>query len=775
MKKILVVLLSLMIMLGLTSSYVEASESTYKNEKPKISNFKNVIDVSATPNADIYGNYDTNHFNQFSDLGAWHSYYLPDENSTDLLGGFAGPVIIGEEYPANLAQTFDQIELTNNDTKSVYDLSKATTDMAYYPGKLVQKYQMDDMTLQLTLIYVSDRSAMIKTAITNHTKKPLNLSIAWKGTLLNKLSDGDKTLDLKQTLSSSENGVEVNFSDIREVWNFFSTTETKYSIYHEIPVNTEVSGNTYQSKVEKPITISPKKVFKTYSVESYTFTNKELQDEKTKRDSYIKNQAKIMKDNKKRWQGYLDKAFANNAKNKYPEYQNAVVKSVETLTTNWLSPAGAIQHDGIVPSTSYKWFNGLWAWDSWKEAVATAKFNPQLAENSIRALFDYQIKENDAVLPQDEGTIIDAIFYNKTPERGGDGGNWNERNSKPPLSAWAVWNVYQSTKDKAFLEEMYPKLVKYHEWWYKNRDHNANGIAEYGSMISDANWKKDDSGKNLKDKNGQLVLDDEAVIEAAAWESGMDNAVRFDKEGQGEKDPGVQVLENKDENNKLVGYSINQESVDLNAYLYAEKGFLASIANVLDKQKAVDKYKKEAKKVKSYIEKNMYDKKTGFYYDLQIKDQSSKTQLLTNRGKGTEGFMPLWAKLSSDEKAESVMGNMMDKDKFNTYVPFPTASKDNKRFSATEYWRGPVWLDQALFGVEALQNYGYSSEAKFMTKNLFNHANGLMGNGPIHENYDPLTGDGLSTKNFSWSAASYYLLYENALVNNQTTSQTGIK
>lgn len=171
----------------------------------------------------------------------------------------------------------------------------------------------------------------------------------------------------------------------------------------------------------------------------------------------------------------------------------------------------------------------------------------------------------------------------------------------------------------------------------------------------------------------------------------------------------------------------------------------------------------------------MYDKKTGFYYDLQIKDQSSKTQLLTNRGKGTEGFMPLWAKLSSDEKAESVMGNMMDKDKFNTYVPFPTASKDNKRFSATEYWRGPVWLDQALFGVEALQNYSYSSEAKFMTKNLFNHANGLMGNGPIHENYDPLTGDGLSTKNFSWSAASYYLLYENVLVNNQTTSQTGIK
>ena len=36
---------------------------------------------------------------------------------------------------------------------------------------------------------------------------------------------------------------------------------------------------------------------------------------------------------------------------------------------------------------------------------------------------------------------------------------------------------------------------------------------------------------------------------------------------------------------------------------------------------------------------------------------------------------------------------------------------------ATKYWRGPVWLDQALFGVEALQNYDYTKEAKEMTQN----------------------------------------------------------
>ena len=59
--------------------------------------------------------------------------------------------------------------------------------------------------------------------------------------------------------------------------------------------------------------------------------------------------------------------------------------------------------------------------------------------------------------------------------------------------------------------------------------------------------------------------------------------LRFDKEGVGKGDVGVKVLKTKIKG-KVVGYSINQESVDLNAYLYAEKGYLASIAEELGKK-----------------------------------------------------------------------------------------------------------------------------------------------------------------------------------------------
>ena len=50
----------------------------------------------------------------------------------------------------------------------------------------------------------------------------------------------------------------------------------------------------------------------------------------------------------------------------------------------------------------------------------------------------------------------------------------------------------------------------------------------------------------------------------------------------------------------------------------------------------------------------MFDEKTGFFYDLQINEDGSKTKLLVNRGKGTEGWLPLWAKVATKEQAAAV-------------------------------------------------------------------------------------------------------------------------
>ncbi|MFR7934885.1 MAG: MGH1-like glycoside hydrolase domain-containing protein [Clostridium perfringens] len=729
-----------------------------------INDFRNVLNVQGNPQINLNDSYSTNVSNPFSDMGAWHAYYLPEKGATNLYGGFAGPLIVGEEYPINLSDTISKITLTNSDTGEVYDLSKAQNIMFdFYPGKLIQTYELNDFNLKLELIFATNRSALIKTEIENKKNTDLNLNLEWSGNIFNKSpytisvnDNGEKNYDLGQTLEATKNGVQVNFSNIRSTWSFFSTDQTKFNVEYDGNTSTSINGNSYVTKLDNIVNIKPQNTFKTFSTQSYTFTTEEFNNEQAKINDLIENGDTYFNDNTNRWQNYLNKAFSNTEKDSDPHYKDAAVKSIITLTTNWRSAAGAIKHDGIVPSLSYKWFVGMWAWDSWKQAVATANFDGELAKNNIRALFDYQIKGDDSVRPYDKGTIIDAIFYNKDEQRGGEGGNWNERNSKPPLAAWAVWNVYKETNDIEFLKEMYPKLVDYHNWWYTNRDHDKNGIAEYGGMVHPANNSEDE------------------IILAAAWESGMDNATRFDKEGFGSDDAGVHVFENKDNNGNTVGYSINQESVDLNSYLYAEKGFLKSIADILGKTEDSQKYEVEAKNVGEYIRNNMFDKETGFFYDLQINEDGSEKKLLVNRGKGTEGWMPLWAKVATQDEAELVKENMMDSNKFNTYMPLPTASKDNPKFNPNKYWRGPVWMDQALYGIESLQNYGFKDEAETLTKKLFDNAEGLIGDGPIRENYNPETGQGLHTKNFSWSASAYYLLYKNVLTSNNTTCQESL-
>ncbi|MDK0618230.1 trehalase family glycosidase [Clostridium perfringens] len=729
-----------------------------------VNDFRNVLNVQGNPQVNLNDSYSTNVSNPFSDMGAWHAYYLPEKGATNLYGGFAGPLIVGEEYPINLSDTISKITLTNSDTGEVYDLSKAKNIMFdFYPGKLVQTYELNDFNLKLELIFATNRSALIKTEIENKKNTDLNLNLEWSGNIFNKSpytisvnDNGEKNYDLGQTLEATQNGVQVNFSNIRSTWSFFSTDQTKFNVEYDGNTSTAINGNTYVTKLDNIVNIKPQNTFKTFSTQSYTFTTEEFNNEQVKINDLLENGDTYFNDNTNRWQNYLNKAFSNTEKDSDPHYKDAAVKSIITLTTNWRSAAGAIKHDGIVPSLSYKWFVGMWAWDSWKQAVATANFDGELAKNNIRALFDYQIKGDDSVRPYDKGTIIDAIFYNKDEQRGGEGGNWNERNSKPPLAAWAVWNVYKETNDIEFLKEMYPKLVDYHNWWYTNRDHDKNGIAEYGGMVHPANNSEDE------------------IILAAAWESGMDNATRFDKEGFGSDDVGVHVFENKDNNGNTVGYSINQESVDLNSYLYAEKGFLKSMADILGKTEDSQKYEVEAKNVGEYIRNNMFDKETGFFYDLQINEDGSEKKLLVNRGKGTEGWMPLWAKVATQDEAELVKENMMDPNKFNTYMPLPTASKDNPKFNPNKYWRGPVWMDQALYGIESLQNYGFKDEAETLTKKLFDNAEGLIGDGPIRENYNPETGQGLHTKNFSWSASAYYLLYKNVLTSNNTTCQESL-
>ncbi|GGV86624.1 lipoprotein [Streptomyces gelaticus] len=695
---------------------VPQTATAHGHPKPRLP-YADVLDLHGTPAAAQPGDdEDNNPVGVFADQGAWHAYALPEAGDKDAYGGFSGPLYIAQEYPWWLSKSFSRIRLTEHGR--ILDLAGGGAPrLTSLPGRLLQSHDLGrGLRLTLELRFATDRSALVRAEVRNTGPAPRTLGADWTGSVLR---PADQPMRDAPSLTATTSGVGVDFAKVRETWDYLTDGTERFEVTHKDRVRTTVEGDSYRTEAVDAVTLAPGRSHSFDWTESYTFTAAERSKEQAKVRDVLARPASVVSASEARWQGYV----AGVTRGVPADRRRTAVKSLETLVTNWRSAAGQIKHDGITPSISYKWFTGgIWAWDTWKQAVGTARFAPELAESQIRSMFDWQIRPDSTTRPQDTGMIPDVIFYND-PARGG--GNWNERNSKPPLAAWAVWEVYTKSGDKAFLREMYPKLAAYQAWWYRNRDHDHNGLAEYGATVDPAN-----------DSPEERRL-------AAAWESGMDNAPRFDA------GLGTGTVANRAADGTLLGYSLDQESVDLNSYLAADQGHLARIAGVLGRGADARHWKQRSTATATAVRATMYDAADGWFHDTALGTGAP----LRSRGRGIEGAVPLWTGTASAAQARALRDKLTDPAEFATTVPFPTVAKSSPYFSPTAYWRGPVWFDQAYFALGGLRRYGYAKDADTLTDRLLTHASGLSGDGPIMENYDPVTGAPLNSPNFSWSAA----------------------
>lgn len=737
-------------------------------------------------------------FNPLFDQGSWHGFLLPA--TQELAGSFTGPMIVQEEYPLFLSTALEQIYFSNRANGRQWTPANAVWQRSAAPGVLRQTLQWPEFVVELDLHFTDEKTAVLRYRLKNTSSQTLQLDLHWHGQLLSHWDQKNKLSDIypqwQPQFSVDHDAVLIHFGRVRDVANLMSNGYASYRIDRSVNTHTEVHENSYSSVVQLQ-DLAPGEHMNIYSREQYVSDTRSEKFVSTMDAAALET---AIEKARKTWDERLKK-IANTAVN---------IKALETMVDNWRAPRGAILHDTIVSSTTHKWFNGAWAWDSWKHAYAMAAIDGKLSQNIVRTMFDYQIKGDDELHPHDRGMIIDTVFYNRSPERGSDGDHWNERNSKPPLAAWAVWEIYQQTRDLNWLREMRAKLESYHQWWYKNRDHNHNGLVEYGASLHPLHMnEKDQMRFQIKSANQELVqgcqpsanelqdclgidtynrvLDQKLatqinlpVQEAGAWESGMDNAARFgfiendalqsyaNKHYQGDvqrarQDWHIRVFENRDDTGRLMGYSLNQESVDLNAFLYQEKRILAKIADALSDPHSAKAWRQQAQQLRKKIQRCFFDEASGFFYDRQITRAAQSTascegKLLTQRGRGSEAWIPLWAKVATPKQAQAVIKKMLDPAEFATPLPLPTAALSNPSYHPEGYWRGRVWLDQVYFAAVALKNYGKMEQARAMVKQFVEKAEGLNGSEAIRENYLPTTGKMLGATNFSWSAAHLLML-----------------
>lgn len=624
---------------GITAACNPAGENIPTGKRYE---FSNILDIAYTPDTL------TRCRGWFTDAGSWMGFTLPQKDHW--VNGFCGPFSLDmnrRQWMAQSAVTVGYADQTN---------ATFTPDSTcYFPGELYLSANSEEGRIIQRLNFLDASTVLLRIH-----------------------SDAGKEL----SLTASEWGKEIQVQTDQNTVIARHPSGEIVALTFTPDVSVEGSDNNYQAKTNGS-------EHDTYVAISFYTGEKELSAGLQKAQLALSNPQEGLKANKERWEGYLTKILRKDMK---PEYDRIAVKAVVTLISNWRTHRGGLLHEGIVPSHAAYYFVGFWAWDTWRFSAALAKFDPELAKDNIRAMFDYQ---------QPDGMIIDCIYTDPAEN--------NARDSKPPLVSWAVDEIFTHTADTAFVSEMYPQLLAYYKWWYQKRDHNKNGMCEYGST--------------------------DGTLEAAAWESGMDNAIRFDD---------AKMLKNDGAED---AWSMDQESVDLNAYLALECKLLKKFAGILGVTFDGPDYSNQ---VADYF----FDKEKGFFFDRRLKDGSFIQE------PGCEAYTPLWTEVATADQVKAMLPLLTDTAKFSTYIPFPTVAADNPKYNPRGYWRGPIWLDQTYFAIRGLRNYGYNKMADEYTLQVFDRLKGLKGSAPIHENYGTHTGELLKAPHFSWSSSHLLMLYD---------------
>lgn len=334
-------------------------------------------------------------------------------------------------------------------------------------------------------------------------------------------------------------------------------------------------------------------------------------------------------------------------------------------------------------------FNGIWNWDLCFAAMGFSRWSRFYAQEQFRALL---------LLQREDGFFGDvlriehdkwAVSDDKTRYPSSLATDWG----KPPVAAWAVWQVNRRQPDIDFLKMMYPALVKSAGAWKMKRGGDRDGFFHYDYDGPDAAFR----------------------AEAAGWESGMDNSPRWD------------------------GGAFNLHPVDLNCYMVMTYRALRDMAAELQLAGESENWAREATDLSARIEERLWDEKTQCYQDWNFADGHFNDVLTP------ASYLPLFAGIASREHAAAMAAHAKRLEPM-----WPSVSYDHPAFDPKGYWRGRTWLNIAYFALRGLKDYGYSEIADRGRNAILD----MVASDPSSnsESYDPIERRPRGCPRFSWSS-----------------------
>jgi putative isomerase len=133
----------------------------------------------------------------------------------------------------------------------------------------------------------------------------------------------------------------------------------------------------------------------------------------------------------------------------------------------------------------------LWQWDAYFHAIGLRHLDPARARDQLRLALRCQLP--DGMLPDvlhDEGVLASSsdmvaadrersLLHIGRREASSPRSLLVAPVTKPPLTALAVWKVFEAERDRTFLAEVYPALVRSQRWWFEHSRPRGRALPIY--------------------------------------------------------------------------------------------------------------------------------------------------------------------------------------------------------------------------------------------------------------------------------------------------------
>lgn len=382
----------------------------------------------------------------------------------------------------------------------------------------------------------------------------------------------------------------------------------------------------------------------------------------------------------------------------------------------------------IAPSpTTYPF---QWFWDTCFHAIILTRLGEyERAKRNLRSLFAMQ----DLT-----GFVGHMVFWKQLlPKRLSDvlqaRPTWQALRPhmsaliQPPLAATALLALFEACDDRVYLGELYAQVKRHHEWLARNRDFDSDGLLTIISPF--------ESGMDWKPSYDQVLGYPSRATKRRLYTSSL-----YWK--------GIGV----DLSNFMHRYDLARirqrgkflvKDVGVNSAYALDLAAMEKLAGIIGDDPQV--FTRRRRAVAKAMLEVMYDEASAAFYDVR-EPGAEKLRVET-----PTIFFPLILEEIDGRIADRVLSTHFDEeDEFHTPLSVPTVARDDPSFFPGEtpfIWRGPTWAFTNWFLYRALKRRGFHARAERLRRSLWQ---AVEKNG-FREYYNPLTGEGLGARDFTWS------------------------